>query len=766
MMKGLAAWTRASITLLLMAALAGGAASASTVSIQLRRVQAPGVEPALKAAVVLTPEGATATAGAAAEAIRLPASAPGRIDVELESGTTWRVRAQAAGYWSPERIVLPVTGEHTAVDLPLFPAGRLKARVEGPQDGKRPTAIEVRFRPAPPAGAVSEAIPEDTVLCPLRTGPWDCEVPAGDLDLRLKGEGLIPVYRWGVRVAAGIAKDLGSLPLRRGSSVSGWITTVAGAAPGFDCRVELLPQSLSRPDSGAERDRLRVLTLEAHGNDRGFFQFQGVAPGSYVLRLAPTGYAPVRRAPIVVRAGLEAELIEPLVLALPVSFEVAVHPPVDPYGQRWRLELWGRDAPEERSGKSLRGTASPEGRWVQSGLAPGSYILAVLGDLDSRWVSQEVQVDGRQAPLDIDIPVVEVEGTVLLGGEPLAATLWFGGKNGSTRIRFDADAKGRFVGMLPRQGSWRVSLVAEAAKLKLSLKPIEVKVASGQRRARVEIKVPDTRLGGEVVDENGHKVAQAVVSTYDRDPSDVQTDDSGEFELRGLSAGTIGIEAEKDDATSGVTEVAIEERRENQRVHLVLRERTEARGRVVSATGPVPGAEVLGFPSLGEVGFGTVETAVTDVDGTFRLRLPAATRSLNLLVFPPGFAMRMLPAVVQKDSPIEVMVEPDGGTLTIELPGGGASQALPLLAHGGTWIPLGLMARWQRLQGSGRGTSGRMVLPNLEPGAYSLCVQASPELRHGQEPPQDGRCANGVLPPYGELSLRSPGPVVPGSSSP
>ena len=765
MKRGLAAWTRGSITLIVLAGVTGGVASASTVSIQLRPVKPPpAADATLKAVVVLTPEGTGA--GAAAETISLPATAPGRIEVELKSGTTWRVRALAAGFWSPERIALPMTGQATSLDLPLFPAGRLKARIEGPQDGKRPAALEVRFRPAPQAGG-SEAVPDATAQCPLRSEPWECELPAGDLDLRFKGEGLIPVYRWGVRVEPGAARDMGTLPLRRGSSVSGWIITAGGTAPNFPCQVELVPQSLGRPDSGAgPPERLRALALEARANDRGFFQFEGVSPGSYVLRLEPAGYAPVRRAPVVVRAGLESELIEPLVLARPVSLEVAIHPPVDPYGQPWRLELSSRDAPEERGGKSLRGTASAEGRWVQRGLTPGSYILAVLGDLDSRWVSQEVQADGRQAPVDIDIPLVEVEGTVTLGGDPLAATLWFGGKNGSTRIRFDADAKGWFAGMLPRQGSWPVSLVADTPKLKLSLKPIDVKVSSGQRRARVEIKVPDTRLAGEVVDDAGHKVPQAVVTAYDRDLSRVETDDNGEFELRGLPPGRTGIGAEKDEATSGITDVAIEEKRENPRLHLVLRDRTEARGRVVSATGPVPGAEILGFPSLGEVGFGEVERAVTDVDGTFRLRFPAATHSLNLVVFPPGFAMRMLAAMIQKESPIEILVEPDGGTLALELPAAGASQPQPLLAHGGTWIPLGLMARWQRLQGSGRGSSGRMVLPNLEPGAYSLCVQASTDLRQGQDPPQDGRCSTGVLPPYGELTLQTPGARTPAPSSP
>jgi hypothetical protein len=561
---------------LLLAGMAHGVAFAGTVTIQLRAA-GPAPSAPLAAVVVLTPEG-PGPAGAIGEPVELPGKVPGEVEVELRSDTTWRVKARLARYWSPERIVLPVAARATVVDLPLFPVGRLSALVAGPPDGRRPAAIAVRWRPSPGASTAA-ALPDATMVCPLQATSWLCEVPAGHLDLRLKAEGAIPLYRWGVEVHSGRTHDLGTVQLRRGSSVSGWVTTEAAGAPSLASRLELAPQSLGRPD-GAGAERLRAMALETHSNERGFFQFVGVAPGSYVLRMAAPGYAPVRRAPIVVRDGLESELIEPLMLARPVSFEVVVRPPVDPYGRPWRLQLRSKDSGEDPAGTSLTGTASPEGRWARSGLAPGGYSLMVMGDFDSRWASQEAEIQRGQPPVDVEIPLVEIEGRVALGGEPLAATLWFGGRSGATRIRFDADVKGRFEGVLPRQGSWRVSL--ESATLKLSLKPVEVKVAAGQRRARIEIAVPDTRVAGEVVDEAGRKVSRAVVTAYDEGATHIESDESGEFEFRGLSPGTTGLEAEKNQSTSGVTEVVIAEKRESPPIRLVLRERTEARGRVAT----------------------------------------------------------------------------------------------------------------------------------------------------------------------------------------
>ena len=113
----------------------------------------------------------------------------------------------------------------------------------------------------------------------------------------------------------------------------------------------------------------------------------------------------------------------------------------------------------------------------------------------------------------------------------------------------------------------------------------------------------------------------------------------------------------------------------------------------------------------------------------------------------------MLPVLLRPGHPLEISVEQDGGTLVLEVPEDHAT--FPLLAHAGTFTVPMLLQRWAVLQGS-RKLPGHLVLPNVEPGAYSLCIKASADLRQGKEPPADGRCETGILPPLGELRLRLP----------
>jgi len=571
--------------------------------------------------------------------------------------------------------------------------------------------------------------------------------------LRIKGEGLIPVYRWGVVVEEGKDRNLGNLKLQRGSSVAGWVALKSGDLSEQKLRVELSQEISGLPGSREEYNRLRSLSLKTEANDRGFFQFSGVSPGTYVVTASGEGFAPARRGSIVVREGLQSEILEPLELDRPLELAVRFEPPLDPFGKPWQLRLLQSEVAGELNEGIWNGTASAEGLWRLPGLAPGGYRLLVLGDADERWAARELQLDSGRTSVDIQIPLVPVRGTVTLGKEPLAATLWFGGRRGARRIRMDSDEKGRYAGLLSEEGTWPLEIAAADRHLRLALDSVEVKVPSGKTTATLDIRVPDTRLSGEVVDSSNRRVPGALVSVFRSGASQVATDDKGEFELRGLKPGIAGIEAEDGPRTSGAVEVRIEEEHENPRLHLILQETLKVNGRVVSSRGPVPGAELTAFPALDQVGFATAVSAVTGPDGQFTLALHAGTSRIDLLVLAPSFALRMLPVLLQPGHPLEISVEQDGGTLVLEVPEDHAT--FPLLAHAGTFTVPMLLQRWAVLQGS-RKLPGHLVLPNVEPGAYSLCIKASADLRQGKEPPADGRCETGILPPLGELRLRLP----------
>jgi hypothetical protein len=148
---------------------------------------------------------------------------------------------------------------------------------------------------------------------------------------------------------------------------------------------------------------------------------------------------------------------------------------------------------------------------------------------------------------------------------------------------------------------------------------------------------------------------------------------------------------------------------------------------------------------------------VTDPEGAFTLRLPASARALNLLVFPAGFALRMLSLPADPAQPLAIAVDANGGNLVLPPTSG-------LLAHGGTFVPTDLLKLW--LNASGQPADGTTLrIPNVEAGDYTFCwaeaVAASDALRRGAAPPAE-HCATGTVQPFADLSLvpSAPAPHV------
>jgi hypothetical protein len=213
-------------------------------------------------------------------------------------------------------------------------------------------------------------------------------------------------------------------------------------------------------------------------------------------------------------------------------------------------------------------------------------------------LTEEVEVTGGQAPLLVQVPLVEIHGRLRQGDEPLAATLWFGGLAGARRIRFDADEDGELSGFLPEEGLWKVELVEESAGLRVGLEPVEVRRLPGARRAEVEIVVPDTTLAGEVVDEAGKAAPGASIQVDSADPRERQkgsrfeVDAEGKFRIRGLAPGPAGVEAEAGEQTSGWVPITIVDKGESPWLRLVG---PEAGAAALAGTEPPASACSRGF---------------------------------------------------------------------------------------------------------------------------------------------------------------------------
>jgi hypothetical protein len=165
------------------------------------------------------------------------------------------------------------------------------------------------------------------------------------------------------------------------------------------------------------------------------------------------------------------------------------------------------------------------------------------------------------------------------------------------------------------------------------------------------------------------------------------------------------------------------------------------------------------------------ELTWTDEDGRFGLTLPLGTKTVSLVVLPPGSALRILDAEVARVRLLEVHVDTAGGTLILDLPAkdlqdfkdrkvpkvGDLDPCEPAARGRNALTMPRLLRRWADLQGTPQ-TPGRLMVPNVEPGPYTLCVtDTSPILRHGAPPDGDPRCVGGVLEAAGELALKLPG---------
>jgi hypothetical protein len=753
---------------LLLAAPAG----AVPVSISVEACRVCAAAAGLEAQVTLKPAGAGDHVEPRSKTVKVPGSAL----FEVPAGRTWEASAVAAGYWSRPVVAVPGEPGSLAARLELWLAGAVEGELRAVPAVALPATLTARFQPAPGAAAKP---PSASALCRVAVKRFRCELPAGDLDLRLRARGYVTQYRWGVRVPAHRSLDVGAIELRPGASIVGWVR-VPGREKPEESRVEMGPQVAGAASSLAEEER-RGWLREVKVNSRGFFELDGVPPGSYRLTVTHPRLAPAMVGPVGVLNDSETE-VEPIQLQPPARLEVHFHPAADPYGSRWTARLLHEGGTPGSSDQAAQSAASAEGVWRATGLSPGQYTLQVEGSHNARWAYQAIEVGGGMPPVDLDLPVVRVEGEVRLGKEPLESLIWFGGQYGSRRIAARSDREGHFSAALPQQGEgWYVEVYNDPRHLMARFSEVVVRKSEGQPVARVRFDVPDTVVKGHVVDENDQPVAGADVEAYGgrgtldrgkaRTSSGTKGSEPGSFEIRGLHPGTWQLVADADDGDRGMlsdalsVEVAAD--RSPDELRLVLHRRVELAGKVVGPGGqPVAGAEVVAYPELASGSFvGWPPRATTDSAGSFSLRLPGGTAAAEVTILAPGFAVRQLRADPRSHEPLVVSVDQVAGRLVIFYPDRPEKGDPPAIVRRlrttvfHDYREPADLANWAYLHGISQTDPGRFVIPLLEPGRYTAC-------READDPPPGaevasalaGSCASGELGAYGELTLELPKP--------
>lgn len=699
------------LALLLLAGVVASTASAAPLSVTLRSHRTSGDGPD---AFVLQ---IRSSAGADVRTERISTTSP--ISVNVQQGLYELRLVDAAGFWSAP--VTAFVGEQGATaEVSVYEVTTLEGRfTSGRQPTTPPSQLSARFRSVKD-DTTGDLINGET-SCRVNQLKWACDVPSARLDVAIKTPGHVSRYWWNVG-AKGKRLSLGALDLRPGASLVGQIQLpVEYNRRNAEVLVRLTPVRHARSSNSAEDDRIAsTVSPTTKPNARGFFVFEGVAPGGYVLD-AVLDKLTARKINVRIIESVETELREALILDLPSAINVAVLPARDPWKRPWVVSLKRRSSIPSIVHTERQGHADGDGSWSAQDLPSGDYILDVLTENQDRWATREFSVPLADT-LTIDVPRLRVRGKVTIGDKPLRAEVTLVDDNGVS-IRTVSDSNGRFGAYYPA-GDERiaeVSVIANDPPVAATIDDVRMQVSESGDRS-LNISLPDTTIVGDVVDDQGKPVSTAVVNAnHDRGITipEIGVDGNGSFSVRGLPPGNLRLRARGDQGRfSEVVHVQLtEDPRNPVAVRLILKQSRILSGQVVAPSGPVPGAIVHAFPRPGGAFFSPNTT--TDANGQYSVQLPSGTLEADVFVDAPGFATRMFRQRV-RDERLDVPVAQVFGTLVVEIKyeQGDRRDFAPTLAHLGAAFRLGI---FRNVRVEADGSRWRATVLELEPGDYVVC---------------------------------------------
>ncbi len=672
-----------------------------------------------------------------------------QVDLPIAGASHWRLQARAEGFWS--KAISFEAGGAIAPQLDLWPAGIVLGRfVSFPQPDRAPGSIQLRLDPTFGTKAGQER-PSGLVECPLEEGRLRCVVPAGLYNIRISAENSPSVFRWGIPVEAGTTVDLGDFSPAAGSAIVG---------------------RLDRPEPGVRQDETSgtpIRVLRSAGNQLvsegkpvygpdGSFSVTGLPEGRYVIVASEEGYLP-DRLEVGLRASEEIEL-PPFRLTRASKLVVDISPPLDPFGKPWSIVLQdGR--PARNLGPIHESFVDRAGKWSFDGAGIGRpYRLKVKTSFDEPWWVDSVDFTPSegQTTRKILIEPVKVAGTVTLGKLRLAGHVLFrdgGGVLASLPIRED----GRFVGFLPHPGAWSVQVSSDAPRVRRTVQT-EIPPEGGE----IAIHLPATAVEGEVVDENGVRVAGAVLKVTRLGPPESVSHklDDGSFLLTGLAAGEYEVYATalKENRESVTYRMTINDDGSSDAspLRILAKKKRELRGRVTSAGGRPVAAGIQLLWSVGDTRGGYMITKATDADGRFAFPIRDEQEKPCLFVQPNGLASRIL-QVMDTSVEQQIVLSPAGGTLALSAdklvmgapqPEG---QTLKYLLKGNCIMPVASFV-YMGLGLSLIDGGNHVTTPLLEPATYTLCGLEPMGIRlyTGNRTPTEN-CSTGILSDGGRLVL-------------
>lgn len=667
----------------------------------------------------------------------------GDCTVDVKEGAWVFSSGDAAVYAPPRSItVMPPPSSAPVLTMRLYPAVKVTGEIKEPEAVK---AMSLEFR-----GEGDDAV-SDRAQCAIAERQFSCVVPAGTWDLRTGVAGHVPRYLWAFEVRTDKPSSLGTLLFKRGASLSGRVELERGfrLKNVGDVRVTLSPAAGVRT-----AEQHRAVTVTTRPNNRGFFHFDGVPAGEYVVRAFVEGAVSEPQTARVI-ADREADLRHPLRIAAPKTIAVRLMPIWSPSGKPWRVRL-SRRAADEDLVEVTEAAADLKGDWQYRGASPGIYRVSVLDETGSTLTSQETEV---RSDVDLLIPVelTSLTGELRMGDQPIAGKVTFRGPAG-TEVVMTAKEDGTFAGNLPapQTTAWTATIESPALGVHRELRNVRP-TYTPEGHAHVLLALPRGQLDGKVVREDGSPIDYGWVNVTSGDGTEVlmqpQVDTSGRFILNGLPAGEYSLQAhtvmDAHPMLSDVVRVSLGDDRGEDLTLTVRRDRV-VRGIVVSQSSPVVGASVFTAPTDREWLF--MASRTTDLNGRFETLLPHGTNEVDVFVDAPGFAKRLFHTRLGKED-LTIRIAQSGGGLRLTLaPWRNEDPRAPhpwLLHDGATRHVLGMgREQWGEERVS-------IDAGHVDPGVYTLCLAMNNQLGQMRAGNLRGlTCTTAMVPPFGQTELR------------
>lgn len=626
-----------------------------------------------------------------------------RASLDLPAGR-WEVTSQSSRCWAPAVTV----DAAVANTIPVWPSAAIHGTID-PANGDISVPLRAELRLT--GEGDEQKAPRFSTDCPIANGRWSCHVPATGFHLRLSLDRLTPRYApWyarGVSVNAGEEKDFGMIRFEPGASVAGTIATPRGRNE--QTVVELTATSSSSLSSAQKSNPLRVVVK---GSSGGLFQFTGVPHGTYRLSASRPGWLPAEVKSVRVDEGRESFLEKPLQLTRAAVVDVFITPPLSTEEEPWhvRLEISADVAPSKPVAESA---AAVSGEWRNDTLRAGKYVLSVTDREGNVFRRETVEATVDGAPQFLKILKVHVLGVVKLGSAPVESELVFSDDESSASITLQADAAGKFEGILSHGGRWLVQVHNTAKKFYVKDVPVEVKRASEQAVAEVVVALPGGKVKGRVTNKAGDPArADVVVIRGSSLIGNGATMPDGSFELEGIEPGPVSLVAMARGAESDtVSYLAAED--DPATAQLLLQELTEVKCQLLAEDGyPIAGA-IIRYSAAGMT---RRRQAISDPSGEFSIRIPQDTRSLLAAIVVEGFPVAVRQLDPEGGERQRIILSTASASLHVVMPPGGGSW--PFITFDGQAF-LSITA----LMGLGgnRGVVGDGIQIPVEPGIYTIC---------------------------------------------